>query len=297
MRRPRRHARAAAIAVSASAVAAAGCVSPATTDNAPRFPTSRNYPAETMERLSLTAPGPKPWRLNALRTPPMENPDYRVVVITGAPSWSEYWAPTVAAAREAGVDLIVADRPGYAGSEPSEAVTNLEAQAEALAALLAAGPAPKDGVILIGQSYGGPISVLMAARHPELVRGLVLVSGFFGDRGPTIRRLSLYGSLVQPILPRDLKNALKELKGQRKQLDAVREVAAGLTIPVTVLHGARDSFVTVEAAQRAAGWFPNAMLTIAPEGDHFLNTGNAEDILAAVEGVRRRAAELPLAAS
>ena len=250
-------------------------------DGENRFPTSRDFPATVMTRVAFTAGGATPWKLSALDTPRATPSSWKIVVITGTPSWSEFWAPVLA---KVGPDreMVVADRPGFAASEPAAAVTSIAAQADALAPLLAGPDGQK--VIVIGQSYGGPIATLLAARHPDKVKALVLMSAFFGERGPAIRRLDALGSLVRPALPRDMQNALAEITHQKKQLPAVRAALASLTVPIIVLHGDKDDFIEPAAAQRlAAAAGPRAQYMVAPGGDHFLNACCVNDVLAAVE--------------
>ncbi len=246
-----------------------------------RFPTSEDFSTDIMRRVALTAAGETPWRLSALETPRAAPASWRIVVVTGTPSWSEFWAPTLA---KIGPDreMIVADRPGFAASDPRGAVTRIEAQAQALEAML--GDTPDQKVILVGQSYGGPIAAVLAARRPDKVKALVLMSAFFGERGPTIRRLSALGSLVRPALPRDMKNALAEIDNQTPQLPQARAALAELKIPVIVLHGDDDDFIPLAAAQRlAAAAGPRGEFIAAPGGDHFLNACCVDAVLAAVE--------------
>lgn len=246
-----------------------------------RFPTSKDFSTDVMMRIALTAGGKTPWRLSALETPRKTPAPWRIVVVTGTPSWSEFWAPTLA---KIGADreMIVADRPGFAESDPRGAVTDIEAQAEALEAML--GDAPGQNVVLIGQSYGGPVATVLAARRPDKVKALVLMSAYFGERGPTIRRLSAMGSLVRPALPRDMQNALAEIDNQKRQLPLAREALASLKIPVIVLHGDNDDFIPLAAAHRlaeAAG--PRGEFILAPGGDHFLNACCVDAVIGATE--------------
>jgi pimeloyl-ACP methyl ester carboxylesterase len=79
------------------------------------------------------------------------------------------WDPV--AERLSGYRLVVPDRPGY-GRSTGDAI-GMGDNAEAMAQLLVerrAAPA-----VVVGHSYGGGIAILLAARHPELVSGLVLV--------------------------------------------------------------------------------------------------------------------------
>jgi pimeloyl-ACP methyl ester carboxylesterase len=244
-----------------------------------RFPTSRDFPTTVMKRTTFTAGGETPWKLSALDTPRETPPPWKIVVVTGTPSWSEFWAPVLA---KVGPDreMVVADRPGFAQSEPVAAVTDIAKQADALAPLLDGPDGQK--VILIGQSYGGPIATVLAARHPEKVKALVLMSAYFGERGPTIRRLDALGSMLRPALPRDMQNALAEITGQPRQLPDVRAALASITAPIVVLHGDKDTFITPAAAQRLATQ-ARAQYMVAPGGDHFLNACCVNDVLAAVE--------------
>jgi pimeloyl-ACP methyl ester carboxylesterase len=67
--------------------------------------------------------------------------------------------------------VLAPDRPGYglSGGDPVGMVDNAEILADLLVERHAA-PA-----IVMGHSYGGGIAILLAALHPELVSGLVLV--------------------------------------------------------------------------------------------------------------------------
>lgn len=254
------------------------------TSMARRFPTPRDYPTEAMQRIAFTGGGPEGWRLTGLASAPTGQGPL-ILVVTGSPSWADFWAPTLALATAEQRLLIVPNRPGFATSAPQAAVTDIRRQAEALGPLIETAGRP---VILVGQSYGGPIAVLLASAYPEQVAGLVIVSGFFGEAGPTLRRLRFYGTLATPFIGRDLKNSLAEVRGQTPQLERVREAALRLAQPVLVLHGDRDDFIPEASARRTAALFPNAEHRLVP-GDHFLNAGAEADILAAVDAVAARA--------
>ncbi len=260
-------------------VALAACAIGTAEEDNDRFPTSGSYPAGTMERIDFTAGVPEHWRISALQTPTRADADWKVVIITGTPSWSEYWAPTIAALPQTR-EMIVADRPGFRTSEPQDAVRDLAKQADALAPMLAHREGQR--VLLVGQSFGAPVATLMAQRHPDQVDALVLVSAYFGDRGPTARRMIGAGRLFQPMLPRDFRNSISEMTAQTGQLPAVWTALRGLQQPIVFIHGDADTFVPLEADQRIAAEYGHTLISV-PGGDHFLNACCVPDLLGAFE--------------
>lgn len=262
-----------------SVLALSACVAGAAENEEERFPTSGSYPPGTMERFDFTAPVADQWRISALRTPERPDATWKVVIITGTPSWSEYWAPTIAGL-PSNRELVVADRPGFAMSEPQEAVRDLAKQADALSPMLNAREGQR--VLLVGQSFGAPVATLMAERYADRVDALVLVSAYFGDRGPTARRMFGAGRLVHGLLPRDFRNSISEMVAQTDQLPAVWTALRGLEQPIVFVHGDADTFVPIEADQRIANEYGHTLISV-PGGDHFLNACCVPDLLAAME--------------
>lgn len=267
--------------VVAAVIGLAACVQVHTepTSEQERFPTSDSYPAGTMERTTFTAGVAEGWRISALKTPDRPDATWKVVVLTGTPSWSEFWAPVIAQLPHTR-EMIVADRPGFRESEPRSAVRDLAKQADALSPMLETHPGER--VVLIGQSFGAPLATLMAQRYHDRVAAVVLVSPYFGDRGPTARRMLGVGSVVQGLLPRDLRNSISEVHAQSQQLPEVWTALRGLDQPLVFIHGDDDSFVPLAASQRIAAEYNHTLITI-PGGDHFLNACCVPALLQAVE--------------
>jgi len=255
-----------------------GC---ALTGRREHLPTALEFPEDVVRRIGFEAGGGHGWKLSALWTPRETPPPWKIVVVTGAPSWAEYWTPTMAAL---GPDreMLVVDRPGFANSEPRHCVPDIQTQAEALIPALE--PAPGQKVLLVGQSYGAAIATLMAAKRPDLVDSLALVSGYFGHSGPTARFWVDLGSKLLGFIPRDLKHAVMEVAGQPRQLNPVFRLLNRRPFLVTFIHGDKDDFAPIEVARRAA------QMTLAPSrfievagGDHFLNDGPPQVLLDCLE--------------
>lgn len=246
-------------------------------------PPSAAYSESLVRRTSFPAGGGHGWRISALETPRDKPPPWKIVVITGAPSWAEYWAETLAELPQ-DREMIVVDRPGYASSEPLHPVTDIRVQAEALAPVLARRPGQK--VLLVGQSYGAAIASIMADRNPGKVQGLVLLSGFFGEAGPTAKWLLDMGLKTLNVIPRDLRHAVIEVTGQKPQLRHAKRALARLNIPIHMIHGDMDDFAPLEVAEKLADETVTRrpIRVVRTEGaNHFLNDGPAEQLIAALE--------------
>jgi pimeloyl-ACP methyl ester carboxylesterase len=265
--------------ITLAVLALSACAIGTAEDENGRFPTSGSYPPGTMERINFTAGVPEGWRISALQTPERPDATWKVVIITGTPSWSEYWAPTIAGLPQTR-EMIVADRPGFRSSEPEDAVRDLAKQADALAPMLEAREGQR--VLLVGQSFGAPVATLMAQRYPDRVDAIVLVSAYFGDRGPTARRMFGAGRLFHGILGRDLKNSITEVTAQTEQLPAVWAALRALQQPIVFVHGDDDTFVPLEADQRIAAEYGHTLIEV-PGGDHFLNACCVPALLGAFE--------------
>jgi pimeloyl-ACP methyl ester carboxylesterase len=262
--------------------AAFECAATGRTEHAP---TSANYPDSVIRRTSFTAGGGHGWTISALETPRETPPPWKIVVITGAPSWAEYWAETMAAL-PSDRQMVVVDRPGYAGSEPLHPVTDIRAQAEALAPVLDAPRGQK--VLLVGQSYGAAIAALMAEANPGKVASLVMLSAFLGEPGPTAKWLiDVGGKTVNlKMIPRDLRHAVLEASGQGPQLHHARRALARLRTPIHMVHGDKDDFAPIEVAERLAAELATRSpirFVRTPGANHFLNDGPTEVLLSALE--------------
>src|SRR5256886_14453005 len=191
--------------------------------------------------------------------------------------------------------MIALDLPGHGESEtaPGASVDDYAAAAADFLIALDCGP-----VIVVGHSLGGSIAIALAARRPDLVRGLVLIASCVklplvdsvGERlvaylpGP-LRRL-LFFSMVKKVLfaleaPADAVTiTMQELRACRPEtiLNDVRvaramdltEQAGGLDVPTLVLTGSRDRLTTPALAQRLSALIRGSRLRIVDGAGHMV---------------------------
>ena len=246
-------------------------------------PVTIDYPGHVIRRFSFEAGGGLGWRVSALMTPRPEPAPWKIVVITGAPSWAEYWSPVMAALPQ-DREMIVVDRPGFAASEPGTCVPDIRVQARALAPLLTKARGQK--LLLVGQSYGAAIATLMAEANPAAVDQISLLSSYLGESGPTAKWLVRVGSSLLNVIPKDLKHAVIEVAGQTPQMAFMNAALPRLVTPIHMIHGDQDDFAPLDVAHRFSlrGDTRHPMRFERVGGaNHFLNDGPVETLLGALE--------------
>lgn len=129
-------------------------------------------------------------RLHVRRTDPASTPDGAptAVYVHGLGGSSSNWTDLSAmlAPRAHG---IAVDLPGFGFSEPPPGFDyTLSAHTDAMCRFIEGLPA--GAVHLFGNSMGGAIAAMIAARRPDLVSTLTLISPAVPDRRPDPRRLS-----------------------------------------------------------------------------------------------------------
>ncbi|KAA9155139.1 alpha/beta hydrolase [Amycolatopsis acidicola] len=156
--------------------------------------------------------------LHVRRTPGAD--DATAVYVHGLGGSSTNWTD-LAALLAPFANGISVDLPGFGMSEPlPDFDFSLDAHAGQLAAFvegLGEGP-----VHLVGNSMGGAIALLIAARRPELVRSLTVISPAMPDRRPDPRRLSdpLMALAYLPLIGRRARRKLASY-GPRERAEQV----------------------------------------------------------------------------
>jgi pimeloyl-ACP methyl ester carboxylesterase len=124
--------------------------------------------------------------------------------------------------------VLAFDRPGYGYSErPRDRLWTAETQAAVLAEALA-----RLGIrraIVVGHSWGTLAAVALALNHPEAVRGLVLLSGYYF---PTARAdVAMSSPAALPVLGDAIRYTAAPLLGSLMLPGMVRKMFAPAPVP------------------------------------------------------------------
>lgn len=116
------------------------------------------------------------YKLNSVLLDPAANADLPAIVFIHGASTSLYDPMLSFREKLQGrAELLFVDRPGHGQSDVGGRQNILpDGQADAIAVLMRKRGMRK--AIVVGHSFGGAIALELAVRHPEMVRGLVLLS-------------------------------------------------------------------------------------------------------------------------
>jgi pimeloyl-ACP methyl ester carboxylesterase len=102
-----------------------------------------------------------------------------VLLVHGTAAWSGFWLAVAEALGREGYRAIAIDLPPFGFSERSaEGAYSRGDQAERISALIKAGDFSRP--IVVGHSFGAGPVVEAAMRHPDQIRGVILVDGALG---------------------------------------------------------------------------------------------------------------------
>ena len=221
-----------------------------------------------------------------------------VLVHGGSGSWT-HWIANVESLAASGRRVLVPDLPGCGDSDKPLGGQDADALVEPLAGGIAQliGPAPVD---VVGFSFGGLTSGLMAAAHPERVRRLVLVGAPAMPLGQRPVRLLEWRHLTDPaqraavhrgnlaalmvhdpaaitplVLALHTANTARDRLRRRRlsRTDALQQALLQLRVPVAAIYGREDAlyrgrFDELEASLRALPTLD--FLAVIPGAGHWV---------------------------
>jgi pimeloyl-ACP methyl ester carboxylesterase len=211
--------------------------------------------------------------------------------------------------------VILFDKRGMGLSDRVQAGTLEERMDDVRAVMDAVG---SERAALIGESEGGPLSMLFAAAHPERTRGLILAGAevkeditedwpwgestredFEQSMETVHERWSRAPASLKAFLPsRDDDPRLLEWYARLKVQSAspaaaetfmrmahdidVRDVAPAIRVPTLILHSVEDQICHVENARFLARTIPGARYVELPGGDHVMYAELADVAIAEI---------------
>ena len=209
-----------------------------------------------------------------------------------------------------GRTLVRYDRPGCGLSEPTTRTDVVELELEVLAAVAAAVGAERFD--LVGASFGAPLAVRWAARHPESVTRLVLYGGWVDGDGvaaPDVREHVLglvaqhwgfASDVLTEIFAPDADAGFRAMFSRYQRDSApsawahhllaacyaidVADDLGRITAPTSVIHRRDDRAVPLAEGERLAAGIEGATLTVLPGRTHIPFAGDAHSLVSAIRG-------------
>ena len=229
-----------------------------------------------------------------------------VVLVHGFPLSSELWRPQ-RAALSADYRVITPDLRGFGASDPPPGTTTVDTYADDLVALLDA--LGIGAATFAGLSMGGYVVMALLRRHPNRVRGLVLVSTKAPgdtDAGKQGREAMIAlaqsegaAAVAEKMLPNMLAERTREqspdlvafaremmagssVEGIVGALEALRDrpdsrpVLQQTTLPALILVGQDDTITPPAEAEAMRDLLERSELVVIPGASHLLNLEQPE---------------------
>ncbi len=198
-----------------------------------------------------------------------------------------------------GLDSVALDLPGFGASPAPDSVIGAEGYADIVIEFLEELDRPP---VLVGHSFGGRVSVCIAARRPDLV-GRMVLTGVPLLRSTPRKKPPLQYRLVRAmhrygLVSDERMEALKRSRGSadyRAATGVMRDILVKVVnesyeeqmkevnANVALVWGADDLEVPVDVARRATTIFPESSLVVLDGVGHWVPTQAPDELRAAIE--------------
>jgi len=142
--------------------------------------------------------------------------------------------------------MVSIDRPGYGGSCPSEAMTNLKLQSEAAFTILKTIKYRR--AYIISHSYGCPIAGKLAADHYSKINGLIMCAPLNDPEAEPMEWFSQLANwkLSRALMPDFVDVATDEKMTHAEELAKIKNDWKKISVPVLHIHGEDDGLAPFE---------------------------------------------------
>lgn len=188
----------------------------------------------------------------------------KLVFLPGASGSQHFWQPLKAALTEYPDQQVIA-YPSFDGVAPNLAIQNLHDLQEFVEKQI------EDDSILIAQSMGGVLAVGLVLKHPQKVKGLVLLATSGG-----LNLQSFHCADWRTDYRKHFKTAPDWFVQDQTEFSRIQ--LESLDVPILLIWGDHDPLSTVQLGQYLAGIFKNAKLHIIQGGDHFFANTHADQV-------------------
>jgi pimeloyl-ACP methyl ester carboxylesterase len=187
----------------------------------------------------------------------------RVLFLPGAGGAAAFWHP-VGARLPAACEPVYLSWPGLGDEPPDPRVRGFD---DLVALVEAELTEPCD---VVAQSMGGIVAVRLALRHPDKVRGLVLVAT---SGGVDVGRFG--AADWRDEYRREFPRASAWVMAERP--DHTNEIGR-IAAPALLLWGDSDPISPVAVGEHLASLLPNATLRVIPGGTHGMAAERPDDV-------------------
>jgi pimeloyl-ACP methyl ester carboxylesterase len=140
--------------------------------------------------------------------------------------------------------MVSIDRPGF-GKSRNTGIQSIVEQANSIGKVLETF-SPNRPVYVLGRSYGSPVAVALAAKYPNQIKGLILVSSAVDpnlEKYFSMAFLLKKGSPFRHLLPWPILNAQAEKDRHQNDLKEVLPFYSKINIPVSIIQDKDDKIV------------------------------------------------------
>ncbi|HZV70971.1 MAG TPA: alpha/beta hydrolase [Saprospiraceae bacterium] len=206
-----------------------------------------------------------------------------VIFVHGSPgsidAFLEYMADTALLSR---ADLVTYDRPGFGHSGFGFPETTLSGQANILTDMMKV--LGYQHYWLVGHSYGGPIIVQSAIRHPKNISGMAMIAGSVSpELEPKAKwRKWIDLPLLKELFPVSLTVSNEELLPLKHDLIMIEDDWDRIRVPVSLIQGTKDVLVPFQNLEYAKEKLTNAdtvRTLIFEDENHFIPWSKKDEIV------------------